>query len=136
MAIARKTKLGEETKLWLQQTKEHWEDANWLLEGRRYSACLYYCHQTLEKVLKGAILERKNIIPPKGHKLEILALKSGLPLSDVWVENLAEITRHFWRVRYPDYQQAVYTNKEKIMPVFMQTKEIYVWILKNLSKKS
>lgn len=77
--------LKEETKLWLQQAREHWEDANWLLEGRRYSACLYYCHQTLEKVLKGAIIEIKNIIPPKMHQYEAFLASTISGLSKICV---------------------------------------------------
>ncbi len=128
--------LKEETKLWLQQAREHWEDANWLLEGRRYSACLYYCHQTLEKVLKGAIIEIKNIIPPKMHQLESLARKSGIAFTKEQMNNLKEITKHFWRVRYPDYQRFVYTRKEMILPTYEATREIYLWVQKELSHKN
>jgi len=127
-------KIKKETKLWLDQAVEHWKDAVWLLEGRRYSACLFYCHQTLEKALKAATVETQGKIPPKGHQLESLARKSGLVFQSGWLEDLAEITRHFWRVRYPDYQQAVYTSKEKIMPTYQKTEEIYIWITKQLLK--
>ncbi len=127
----------QEINLWLEQAKEHWQDANWLLEGGRYSLCLYSCHQTLEKILKAAIVRFKNQVPPKGHQLENLARHSGIKLpKESWNEDLAEITRHFWRVRYPDFQQMIYTSKEKVMPTYDKTKEIYLWLVKELSKKT
>lgn len=128
---------AEEINLWLEQAKEHWQDANWLLEGRRYSLCLYSCHQTLEKILKAAIVRLKSQVPPKGHQLENLARLSGIKLpKESWNEDLAEITRHFWRVRYPDFRRMIYTSKEKVMPTCDKTKEIYLWLVKELSKKT
>ncbi|MEI6243389.1 MAG: HEPN domain-containing protein, partial [Chlamydiota bacterium] len=124
----------EETLVLLEQAKEHWKDTNWLLEGRRYSACLHSCHQTLEKLLKAAIVEFKDKIPPKGHQLESLARETSLKMPLEWHEELAEITRHFWRVRYPDMRRAVYTKREKVMPTYEKTREIYLWLLKKISK--
>lgn len=51
----------EETRIWLKHAEEHWKDATWLLEGRRYSACLYCCHQTLEKALKASVASELRI---------------------------------------------------------------------------
>lgn len=129
-------KLKTETSLWLSQASGHWKDANWLLEGRRYSACVYSCHQTLEKALKGAIVEKKEKIPSKGHQLQDLAIEAGLSLPEGWGEELSKITRDFWRVRYPDFRRVVYTSKQKILPIFETTEEIYIWLQKELSKKN
>lgn len=127
------SKIKPETALWLDQAKQHWKDAVWLMEGRRYSACLYSCHQTLEKAIKAAVVENANKIPSRGHQLESLAREANLELPDGWNEKLAEITRHFWRVRYPDFRRAVYTNKERVSPTYAQTEEIYLWLTKKLS---
>lgn len=128
-------KLKPETQLWIKQAEEHWKDVKWLIDGRRYSASLYSCHQTLEKIIKAAIVENKNKVPSKGHQLESLIRESGIELPEkTWNEDLAEITRHFWRVRYPDFRQAVYTSKTKVLPTFEKTREIYLWLIKNLKK--
>ena len=127
------SKLKPESVLWIEQSKEHWKDVQWLIEGRRYSASLYSCHQTLEKLIKAAIVENKNKIPSKGHQLESLIRESGTELpKKSWYEDLAEITRHFWRVRYPDFRRHVYTTKAAVSPTYEKTKEIYLWLLKHL----
>lgn len=46
--------MKKETKLWIDQAKEHYEDAIYLYKGSRYSAAVYSCHQALEKYLKPA----------------------------------------------------------------------------------
>lgn len=126
--------MKDETKLWLNQAKEHWQDTEYLYNGSRYSMTVYCCHQTLEKILKAAIVEFANQAPPKSHKLDQLALDSTLNFPQNWLEDLAEITRHFWRVRYPDFQQHVYTNKDKVQPTYDKTKEVYQWMLKQFDR--
>lgn len=124
-----------ETKNWLDQAKEHFDDMEYLYNGSRYSMAVYCAHQTLEKILKAAIVELTNTVPPKMHKLDELAKLSSLKMPKIWYESLAEITRHFWRVRYPDFQAFTYTSKAKIKPTIDKTKEVYLWILKQLNQK-
>ncbi len=123
-----------ETKNWLDQAKEHYEDMEYLYNGSRYSMAVYCAHQALEKVLKAVIVELTNTVPPKMHKLDELARLSTLPLEKAWLDDLAEITRHFWRVRYPDFQAYTYTSKEKVKPTIEKTKEVYLWILTQLNQ--
>lgn len=125
--------MKEETKPWLLQAKEHYDDALYLYDGSRYSMAVYCCHQALEKILKAAIVEFANQIPPKIHNLDALARQSTLSFSDQILEDLAEITRHFWRVRYPDFQQYTYTSKETVESTITKTKELYLWISKKFN---
>ena len=127
--------MKQETLGWLELAKEHYDNALFLYDGRRYSMAVYCCHQALETVLKAAIVERTTQTPPKIHNLDALAKKTTLLFPNDWYENFAEITRHFWRVRYPDFQQYVYKSKEKIDPTMEQTKEMYQWILTQLNQQ-
>lgn len=88
----------------------------------------------LEKLLKAAIVQFANVVPPKIHNLDALARQTTLDFPDRWYEDLAEITRHFWRVRYPDFRKYVYTTKEKVEPTLSKTKEVYTWILSKLNR--
>lgn len=127
--------MKKETKVWLEQAEEHYQDALYLYKGSRYSASVYFCHQALEKILKASIVELRNQVPSKIHQLERLAKETGLKLPQGWDEDLAEITRHFWRVRYPDFRRFTYTDKEKVRPTIDKTKEVYQWILRKLNQK-
>lgn len=127
--------MKEETNVWLSQAKEHYDDALYLFEGSRYSMAVYCCHQALEKLLKACVVEYKSIVPPKIHNLDTLARQAGLALSSEKLEDLAEITRHFWRVRYPDFRKYVYTTKEKVEPTIAKTKEFFLWISNTLHQQ-
>lgn len=127
--------MKEETKGWLDQANELFSDMKYLFEGSRYSMAVYCAHQSLEKILKAAIVEFAGIAPAKIHNLDALARKTTLAIPEAWFEDLAEITRHFWRVRYPDFQAYVYTSKEKVQPTIDATKEIFVWISKQFNQQ-
>lgn len=121
---------------WLKLAREHYEDALYLFSGGRYSLCVYCCHQALEMILKGAIVEFVGKVPPKIHSLDLLARETSLTLPAKWYEDLAEITRHYWRVRYPDFRQFVYTSKDKVEPTLTKTKEVFLWISNKLDQHS
>lgn len=126
--------MKSEARIWFDQAKEQYDDMLYLYEGRRYSLSVYCAHQSLEKLLKASIVEFGNIPAPKIHKLDELALQSTLAISEEWLEDLAEITRHFWRVRYPDFQTYTYTSKESVSPTIEKTKELFLWISKQFSQ--
>lgn len=127
--------MKKEAKVWFNQAEEHFQDALYLYQGSRYSACVFYCHQALEKILKACIIEFANKVPAKIHQLEKIAAEAGLELSQNWQKDLAEITRHFWKVRYPDFRRYVYTNKKAAEPTLVKTKEIYQWISNKLNQQ-
>lgn len=106
--------MKEETKIWFEQAEEHYSDAMFMYENSRYSGSVFFCHQALEKVLKAAIVEFANEAAPKSHALEhLLSLSKIKPLEKKWSNDLAEITRHFWRVRYGDYRKIQIYFKRK-----------------------
>lgn len=88
----------------------------------------------LKKILKACIVENKNKIPEKIHQLDKLAKNAGLDLPSGWDEDLAEITRHFWRVRYPDFRRFVYKSKKQVEPTIDKTKEVFLWVLEKLNQ--
>ena len=127
--------MKKETKLWFKQAEENYKDALYFYKGGRYSACVFFCHQALEKILKACVVELVGKTPSKIHKLDIITKEAKLDLSESWITSLAEITRHFWKVRYPDFRRCVYTNKKSAKPTLEKTKEIYSWILNKLNQQ-
>lgn len=126
-----------DTIIWYEQGEEHIKDAEYCLNGARYGLSLYCYHQALEKILKAAIVEFTNKIPPKSHQLDFLLKETKLTVDHTqWFEELAKITQHFWRVRYPDIRLTkAYSSKEKIEMIVKSFEEVYLWVknkLKNI----
>ncbi len=120
--------------IWFEQAEEHCKDATFCLRGARYGLSLYSYHQALEKILKGAIVEFTRKIPPKSHQLDFLLKETMLTVENKqWYEELAKITQHFWRIRYPDIRMTKsYSSEEKIKKIVANFEEIYLWAKKLL----
>ena len=123
-----------DTKVWYEQAEEHIKDAEFCLNGARYGLSLYCYHQALEKILKVAIVEFINKIPPKSHQLDFLLKETKLTVDNIrWFEELAKITQHFWRIRYPDMRlTSAYSSKEKIKTIVKSFEEVYLWVKNKL----
>jgi len=87
---------------WSKSAARDWETANYLFCGKRYDACLFYCHLTLEKILKAHVVKTTQKLAPKIHDLRRLAELSRLDIDKDTMESLAAFNRFNIRARYPD----------------------------------
>lgn len=103
-------------------------------EAHRYGFTCFCCQQTLEAILKAAIVEIAKKEYPKIHDLPKLYVESGLKGGEKYLTTLDEITRHYYQVRYPDIVKRKYSRKiaEETLE---NTKEIFQWIKKKLSRR-
>lgn len=124
-----------ETKLWYKLAQDDYKNAQLLWRNRRYGATTFFCQQAVEKLLKAYIVEYRNKVPTKTHRIEVLVKDSGLDLTEIDAPNLAELSKAYIRVRYPDLSKQYYTRKDRVEPLLKMTKEVYQW-LKNKFKKT
>jgi HEPN domain-containing protein len=115
---------------WFFQSDYDLEVAESMLKTERNIYCLFMCHLSLEKALKGLYIKRFNKMPPKLHDLMYFVGKIALNLPEdkssflVWINGLS-IT-----VRYPEDLRnmvALYT-KEQTAHIYQQTKTAQQWI--------
>ena len=98
---------------WFAASEEDLGTAIELLSLKRYSACLFFCHLSLEKILKAVFLKRNDNYPPPIHNLLRLAKLSSLPLShdeQIW---LVEITTFNVEARYDILKEALYKKADE-----------------------
>ena len=128
--------MKKETKLWLDHAKEDLKNLEVMWTAHRYGPTAFYCQQAVEKIIKAIIVEKKNQAPRKSHDLLRLLEDSGL-LDDFpkeWVPELKEMSRHYFRVRYPGLSKKFYSRREAVKKMLTIAKEIYSWFLKKLKK--
>lgn len=126
--------MREETKLWLTQAEDDFKTAKAMLKSHRWGYTCFCSQQVLEKILKAAIVELVNKRPPRTHDLVKLAQDSTLKIGKIQFEKLAEISKHYFRVRYPDMHKGFYTNDKVAKKTFAEMEVIYQWVLKKLSR--
>ena len=126
--------MKEETKLWVEQAKDDYQTAKIMLENHRYGYTCFCSQQTLEKIFKAAVIEFADKRPAKVHDLVKLAEDSTLKITKKWFEKLGELSKHYFRVRYPDMHKGLYTNNKVASGTFQEMEEIYKWVLSKLNR--
>lgn len=119
-----------ETKHWLKISDSDFDTSLYLFKGAKHPQAVYFICQSIEKLLKAAIIEFTNKTPLKIHRLENLAKESKIRFSQNQLLELTELSKHYSRVRYPDISQESYNTKAKIKPIIESGKELYQWTRK------
>lgn len=126
--------MDDDATLWLNKANESLEDARVCFAGHRYGLTAFSCQQALEKLLKAAIIKRKNVRPRKIHDLLPLMRESGLSLSDEYVMEIAKISKFYFLVRYPDINKKFFATPDIAKQALEKTEEIFLWIEKTFKQ--
>ncbi len=122
---------------WQQSANNAWKTANGLFSLKRYDSCLFFCHLTLEKILKSLVIQNTKQNSPFIHDLVKLATIAKLKLTDKQIEDLKIITTFNIMARYDNEKFNFY---KKCTPGFTKqyldiTKQNYLWLKKHCQKK-
>lgn len=127
--------MKKETKLWVDYAKDDLKSMKVMWEAHRYGPTAFYCQQMVEKLIKGLIVERVNKAPRKSHDLVRLLEDSKIKnFPKKWLPELKEMSRHYFRVRYPDLNKKFFSKREGVEEMVAAAKEIYKWLLKKLER--
>lgn len=115
---------------WVASSKENYDTAVILLDNRKYSHCLFFCHLSLEKLLKAKIIETQSTAPPPIHDLVRLAKKAKITLTDEKRDLLSEITTFNLEARYDDYRMQFYKKATLSFTkkYLEETKKLIKWL--------
>lgn len=122
---------------WRASAERNWRTANFLFKGKRYDACLFFCHLTIEKMLKGLIVKNEKKAAPYTHDLAELANIAKVNFGDEQIKDLRIITNFNIAGRYDNekfsfYKQCTKSYTEKY---FLISKQFYLWLKKEYLKK-
>ncbi len=115
---------------WYFQSDYDLETAIDMLKSGRTVYCIFMCHLSLEKALKGLLLKRTGEFPTKSHSLIYFVDKTGLELSEAYYEFIYTLNNISVPTRYPDDLKKLFTvyTKERTESILQQTKEVQLWI--------
>lgn len=125
--------MRDETKPWFEKAIENLDTAEYMFRGARYAPACFMCQQTIEVLLKGAIIELTNKRHPKVHDLVKLYVESGLTDFERFKDFLTEVDKHYYQVRYPDLVKMRY-SKEVARETLTKTKEVFKWVKSRIEK--
>lgn len=115
---------------WYFQSDYDLETAVDMFQSGRYIYCIFMCHLSLEKALKGLLIKSTGEFPSKSHSLIFFVEKIGLKLSDSSYEFLYILNKISVPTRYPDNLRRLFTEftKERTLSILNKTKEVQQWI--------
>ena len=115
---------------WYYQSDYDLETAVDMFKSGRYVYCIFMCHLSLEKALKGLLIKTTEEFPSKSHSLIYFVDKIGLKLSDSNYEFLFILNKISVPTRYPDNLRKLVTeySKERTASILNQTREVQLWI--------
>jgi HEPN domain-containing protein len=115
---------------WFFQSDYDLETAQFMLQAERNVYCIFMCHLSLEKALKGLYIKRFNQIPPKLHDLMYFVEKLALDPENTHRDFLIWLNRKGVTTRYAEDLKKMINqfSREYTENVFQQTKTIQQWI--------
>lgn len=85
---------------WLRQSRADLCVARAMLNGDHFFAAAFYCHQAVEKALKGTFIHLNRAMPPKTHDLVYLGRALSIP--EEVMSDLRLLNPEYTISRYPD----------------------------------
>jgi HEPN domain-containing protein len=115
---------------WFFQSDYDLGTAEDMFKSGRYIYCIFMCHLSLEKALKGLLIKNTGEFPIKSHSLVYFAEKIGLELDENRFEFIYMLNKISVPTRYPENLKKLFNDftKQKTKVILNQTKEVQSWI--------
>jgi len=133
-----KFNIQENIKYWLESSKKDFRAAQSLFESKHYAQCLFFCHLSLEKMLKGLTVKSAKKYPLYTHDLRRLAEIAKIDLDIQQRKYLDKIFTFNIAGRYADAKfefYKKYNKKEYVQRYLKITENLLLWLKKEFQKK-
>ncbi|MDP2910109.1 MAG: HEPN domain-containing protein [bacterium] len=129
--------LNKNIEYWIKSSEQDMEVAEELFKLGRFPQCLFFCHLTIEKLLKSVVVKIIKDYPPYTHDLRKLAEIANIELTVKREHILDKISTFNIAGRYADAKLKFYQeyNKKELAEKYLKiTHELILW-LKEKSQK-
>lgn len=116
---------------WKHTGLDNLETAEILLEKSKMIEALFFCHLSIEKLIKAHFVRTNLILAPKTHDLLSLVAKTDLKVDDLTEEFLGRLNEYNLEGRYPEnYIKS--PPREKAIDLHLKSKELAKWLVNQL----
>ncbi|MFC1615208.1 HEPN domain-containing protein [Patescibacteria group bacterium] len=122
---------------WRCGSEQDWEVARNLFKLKHYHYTLFFCHLTLEKMIKAIVVLKTQNQSPYIHDLYTLILKANIKITSEQKKNLEVVNTFNIRARYDNIKHVFYkkANKNYTERYLKICDNLRIWLKKELTKK-
>lgn len=102
---------------WVNGSDSDLETSKLLLDNGKILHSLFFCHLSVEKLLKALVVKHTGDFAPKSHNIFFLAEKAKIELPDEF-DNLSGILMKYQiEGRYPEYKPEIPDKQKKLQNI-------------------
>ena len=116
---------------WVTGAKEDMISAELLINNNRLLHGLFWCHLTIEKIIKAHVVKSTLQIPSRSHNLIWLIEKTSISLNESKESLLGELMVYQLEGRYPESFPRP-PLKSEAKRILESTKKLHQWLVKQL----
>ncbi|MCL4547697.1 MAG: HEPN domain-containing protein [Bacteroidetes bacterium] len=128
--------MAKDYKEWFLQSEYDLNSATKSFDSGDYIYCMFFCHLSLEKYLKGLYLKSLKKEPPKLHNLIFFLENVGIDLPGKFRKYILDLDDAAVSTRYPDSltKLSEQFDKEFVSNILTETKELLKWLMTEYKK--
>lgn len=119
---------------WIKVANEDFEMMELAWRNHKYSHTILFAQQSVEKITKAYIVEKRKKVPRKIHAIEELIKDANLDLNEIEKPDIRKLSLGFTRVRYPDLSKKYYESRSEVEELYIMAKKVYLWVQQKLKK--
>ncbi|HET56263.1 MAG TPA: HEPN domain-containing protein [Ignavibacteria bacterium] len=123
--------INKQIEYWKKGAESDVETAGILIDKKKYLHGLFFCHLSIEKILKANFVKQRKTIAPKTHDLIYLAEQANLKLNENDLYFLPILMKYQLEGRYPEYSPFI-PSKEQANEYLNKTKDLLKWLTQKL----
>jgi HEPN domain-containing protein len=123
--------INRQIEYWQKGSISDLETAYILVGNKKPVQGLFFCHLSIEKIIKALVAKTAQEIPPKSHDLFYLCSKAGIVIPDEQAAFMQILMKYQLEGRYPEYFPKP-PPPEKTKEYLMKTKQLFEWFRNKL----
>lgn len=123
--------INKQIEYWQSGAFDGLETAKILIEKKRLLHGLFFCHLSIEKILKAHVVKQTKDIAPRTHNLIYLSELAKLVLEENDEIFLGILMKYQLQGRYPNYYPDI-PDENKVNNYLTKTEKLLLWLIEKL----
>jgi len=112
---------------WTESADDDIETAEILIEKGKFIHGLFFCHLSIEKIIKALVVKETREIPPKSHDIFYLAEKGNVTIPEDSQVISQILMKYQLEGRYPEYFPSQ-PQPDSAKKYFIETQKLLKWL--------